>query len=508
MTQRILNSTEIVTSVEHVRGELYAKMIDVNSWDASMKQRTHFLVVLPLGLALLACELFTPACDPGQLSSTQPKYPGSDSVIAMLKPTYQWEYANPNCDPEGYLLVVSDKADLSEPKIYLRETNPVRMWTPDVELEDCTEYYWKVAAIAGDQDGPFSEVHNFRTDAEGICGPPPCAQVDSSEPILTAPESGSITSTTPELSWQFPPGCQPDSFVVQLSTWFDFLNPLLIREGNSTGMLWSPSSPLANATLYYWRVAASIDDTVGPFSDVDWFFTGPECTDETVLVAPDLIMPEDGTTFSKKQIYLQWHPGEPGCIPDGYYRDLQTVSDFSGLNLMVGIYNEPGTSTLTSGLQDCTRYFWRIAAIQDGERGPESLPRSFVIEISEDCPDQVFIQPSGLLVQNAFCRKGPDPIFDDVTAFVAGTELDLVGLNPGRTWGKFEATVNEITFQCWISLKAIEVTGEENAPILVPPPLPETQLPVCTQDLDPAACNEAGGTYVVGIAAPYCQCPE
>lgn len=121
--------------------------------------------------------------------------------------------------------------------------------------------------------------------------------------------------------------------------------------------------------------------------------------------------------------------------------------------------------------------------------------------------DLIFIQPSGVLVKNAFCRKGPDPKFDDVTAFVAGTELDLVGLNSERTWGKFEAKVNEMTFQCWISLTAVEVTGEENAPILVSPPLPEPELPVCTRDLDRAACNEAGGTFVVGIV-PYCQCPE
>ncbi|MEE9514140.1 MAG: hypothetical protein V3V46_08680 [Anaerolineales bacterium] len=121
--------------------------------------------------------------------------------------------------------------------------------------------------------------------------------------------------------------------------------------------------------------------------------------------------------------------------------------------------------------------------------------------------DLMVLNPQGVLIQNAFCRKGPDPVFDDVTAFAAGTELDLVGVNSERTWGKFEALINEITFQCWISLPAVEVTGEENAPVLVSPLLPEPAGPVCVSTLDRSACNEAGGTFVLGTT-PFCQCPE
>ena len=121
--------------------------------------------------------------------------------------------------------------------------------------------------------------------------------------------------------------------------------------------------------------------------------------------------------------------------------------------------------------------------------------------------DLMVLNPQGVLIQNAFCRKGPDPVFDDVTAFAAGTELDLVGVNSERTWGKFEALINEITFQCWISLTAVEVTGGENAPVLVSPLLPEPAGPVCVSTLDRSACNEAGGTFVLGTT-PFCQCPE
>ena len=123
--------------------------------------------------------------------------------------------------------------------------------------------------------------------------------------------------------------------------------------------------------------------------------------------------------------------------------------------------------------------------------------------------DLAVIDPHILLTKNAFCRIGPDPFFDDMTAFVAGTSLDLVGVNSERTWGKVEATVNEIKFQCWIALTSGEAEGEDLVPVLMSPAFPEEEPagPVCVSTLDRTECNDAGGTFIVG-AAPYCQCPE
>ncbi|MEJ2013647.1 MAG: hypothetical protein P8X64_15670 [Anaerolineales bacterium] len=123
--------------------------------------------------------------------------------------------------------------------------------------------------------------------------------------------------------------------------------------------------------------------------------------------------------------------------------------------------------------------------------------------------DLQVIIPEGVLKQNAFCRLGPDPVFDDVTAFELGTKLTLLGVNPERTWGKFEKMVNEIRVQCWIALSAVDLTGGETAPVL-PVPARPTQVvaPVCTSTLDREACEAAGGTYFVGAASATCMCPE
>jgi hypothetical protein len=121
--------------------------------------------------------------------------------------------------------------------------------------------------------------------------------------------------------------------------------------------------------------------------------------------------------------------------------------------------------------------------------------------------DLIDLNPYGVLTQNAFCRKGPDPVFDDVTAFEAGTELTLLGVNPERTWGKFETTMHEITVQCWIALSVMELYGGEDAPILAVPAFPEIPAePVCVSTLDRAACGDAGGTYSPDDGG-FCRCP-
>ena len=125
--------------------------------------------------------------------------------------------------------------------------------------------------------------------------------------------------------------------------------------------------------------------------------------------------------------------------------------------------------------------------------------------------DLLIIDPHLVLTKNAFCRKGPSTDFEDVTGFLAGTELNLVGVNAERTWGKVEATVNAMTFQCWVALSTAEITGDP--PVLVGPLLPTSEPtepagPVCVTTLDSEACVAAGGTYFLGAASAFCDCSE
>jgi hypothetical protein len=97
-------------------------------------------------------------------------------------------------------------------------------------------------------------------------------------------------------------------------------------------------------------------------------------------------------------------------------------------------------------------------------------------------PAFVYDQPIGILTKDAFCRRGPGLVFEDLTAFYKDTELKLIGLNPEGNWGKFETTVGGDLYRCWISLSVVEVYGADQVPILQSPPTPvptpsDTQAP-------------------------------
>jgi hypothetical protein len=107
-------------------------------------------------------------------------------------------------------------------------------------------------------------------------------------------------------------------------------------------------------------------------------------------------------------------------------------------------------------------------------------------------PEKVGLPNTAVVASPAFCRAGPGNLYSVVTGFDSGQELGLVGLNPDSTWGKFEATLNSITFQCWVSLDLVEITGEMNVPILVPPPIPTATVTsnFCSQFTTPQTCAQ------------------
>lgn len=127
--------------------------------------------------------------------------------------------------------------------------------------------------------------------------------------------------------------------------------------------------------------------------------------------------------------------------------------------------------------------------------------------VAETDLSDIILFPHGVLIQDAFCREGPDGAFDYVTAFEAGTQLDLLGVNEESTWGMFETTMNEIKVQCWIALNAVELFGGEDAPIIVGPALPiEPVEPSCVSTLGREDCGNAGGTYSPEDGG-FCRCP-
>ncbi len=450
-----------------------------------------------------------PVCDSAALVAPNSLFPSEGYELGLEAPAYEWDYPDPSCAPVGYHLQVSSTPDFSNIVMDLKHDDSDTLWTPAVALPDCDQYYWRVAAIAENGgghyvDGPFSDVLSFSVNVGFACPVPTCDPVDIPQPVLYSPGSYSIIADlTPSLEWNNPGMCDPESYLIHLSTENDFSDTSLFGATGTPDAVWSPSSSLEEATQYWWEVAGSVGSTTGPFSSKQSFFTGPECISLSDVVAPERLAPEDGAHLDSLVARLRYTPGDPGCIPDGYSLNLQEDPSFSGTNLL-GDYSMPGTTVYTDPLDDCTIYYWKVAAIQDAGYGPFSDVGWFFTNEAGVCvPPYV----PGLLGRNLNCRQGGYKESELLRVFEVGEIAEVVAVGPyGYYYALQVPGSDEI---CWAVSEYIELWGDEDDLEVRIPPQPPSPTPlVCHKDLPKDLCEEAGGEWYEGAAAaPYCKCP-
>jgi len=229
--------------------------------------------------------------------------------------------------------------------------------------------------------------------------PTDCTPADLEAPTIISPgflanvgEGPTTGSLPPEFfQWEYDSDCPPEQFKLRFSSDRHFGTT---RAGTTDGELtWPPADarysqvPLEPATMYFWYVHAITDGVDGPNSATQAFFTGPDCGGYIIPAlpsAPELISPDPGEILDQLSVELHFQLGEHRCLPEGYIIDLQTNPSFSGRNLLTE-FGSPSTYVLTEELDDCTAYFWRVAAINRGWRGYFSEPRLFYTRASEDC---------------------------------------------------------------------------------------------------------------------------
>jgi hypothetical protein len=449
-----------------------------------------------------------PSCETASLIAPDPVGPTGN--ISTLDPTYIWDYADPACTPEGYALQVSTNSDFTAIVVNLREANPIKAWTPGVLLDDCDRYYWRVAAIDGPDDGPWSAVSNFRINAVGNC---PCLVAELDQPVAVWPGAYEIVpDLRPVLEWSFPGSCEVGGFGIHLSTEHDFSGPSLGGGTGTPNTRWTTAEDLEPHTQYWWEVFAGVGTDFGEPSSPRSFFTGPECSPLVGMVAPELISPINGAQVTEGYAKLRYKPGPGGCIPDGYFVNLQTDPAFLGTNLL-GEFFLPGTTVFTDPLEDCTIHYWKVAMIQGAVQGPASLPEWFYTNESGICaepslpPTPAPVPPSPPMIrflQNAFCRKGPGTEYGTAAGYEKGQEAELIGRSePDRPPWWMTA------YRCWVSDSTGETSGPvDELPIYKAPPI----LPVCNDKIpSQEECEEAGGQWTIrpGTVTSvqyYCKC--
>ena len=447
-----------------------------------------------------------PSCETASLLAPDPVAPTGN--ISTLDPTYIWDYSDPACTPEGYALQVSTNSDFTAIVVNLREANPIKAWTPGVLLDDCDRYYWRVAAIDGPDDGPWSAVSNFRINAVGNC---PCLVAELDQPVAVWPGAYEIVPDLhPVLEWSFPGSCEVGGFGIHLSTEHDFTGPSLGGGTGTPNTRWTTAEDLEPHMQYWWEVFAGVGTDFGEPSSPRSFFTGPECSPLVGMVAPELISPINGAQVTEGYAKLRYKPGPGGCIPDGYFVNLQTDPAFLGTNLL-GEFFLPGTTVFTDPLEDCTIHYWKVAMIQGGSQGPESLPEWFFTNEAGNCA-----VPLGPMMatplRDLACYFGPGLEYKKTGGFlVLGEWAEIHGRN--ALGDRLAVEDLDGYVRCWLRLVDVETTGDPTGLRELRPPViveetKEPGAPVCRSDLDQEACKAAGGTWIPAVTRPpYCQCP-
>ncbi len=264
--------------------------------------------------------------------------------------------------------------------------------------------------------------------------------------------------------------------------------------------------PLQEVTRYYTRVAGMVGTDMGPWSSTRSFFTGPECTSPSELVAPELFSPAHNEELTELVATLEFGPGTSPCQPDGYFIDLQTDQTFSGTNLL-GSFASPSGTVMTDPLVDCEIYYWKVAAHQNGTNGPFSETRRFYTNESGTCVFLTLVRP----FRDIACYLGPNPLFDIAGYILKGEETEVFAMSLD---GKYLAGQNPDApkgIHCWWLLKNTEWVGEipvglsrwEGPPLptLEPTPTPEG----CWAGLSEKACLANGGKPKTDGT---CACPR
>ncbi len=432
-------------------------------------------------------------CEEAALVAPDPGFPTEGSTFAWPDPNFNWTYPDPACAPEGYHLQLAFDPGFSPNVFDIQLDDPTMHYESPTAVTSCAVYYWRVAGTAGGVVGPYSDPVSFRVDPGNTCPPLACQPTGLVPPETIGPGGYEIVDTlTPTLEWEYPDYCDPAGFVVRLATTLDLAGQPLLGGFGLTDS-WT-SNPLEPATRYWWDVAAIEPPALGNFSGSETFFTGPECEAFGDMAGPpELIMPPDGAEIADTTAWLQFNPGPfVGCIPDGWALDLQTDLNFGGQNLL-GTYMFPGTIVITDPLQDCTEYFWRVAAVQDGFEGTWSATRSFFTNAAGNCALSLVPEiPYADALRDLACLMGPNPgIYPVAGYFLLGESSPIVAQNLAGTWWVI-TNPDSIGDTCYVPKDGVAPGGDtSNIPRWNDPQLP-TPIPTCSSYSTAETCSAAG----------------
>jgi uncharacterized protein (TIGR02145 family) len=194
-------------------------------------------------------------------------------------------------------------------------------------------------------------------------------------PTLSAPTNSSTNiAIPPTLSWN--PSTGATSYTLQVSTISSFTS-FVYNQSGLTGTSQQVSG-LSNSTTYYWCVSATNSYGTSGWSTVWNFIT---ISGGAAPPAPTLSSPADGATNQSTSPTLIWNASTGATT---YSLQVSIDSLFSSYE-----YNQSGltdTNQQTAGLNNSTKYFWRVSATNSYGASIPSSPWSFTTAIGGGSP--------------------------------------------------------------------------------------------------------------------------
>ena len=221
-------------------------------------------------------------------------------------------------------------------------------------LQNNFDYYWRVNASNSGGASSWSASRSFTTATA-----PPAA------PNLASPPNGAADQPpTVSLSWSSTPGAS--SYHLQVSAGSGFAT--LALDDSALTATSRSVGPLANGTIYYWRVSAKNAGGQGAWSNAWYFATVPAAPP-----APTLLSPPNSAANQPVTVTVSWNAASGASR----YR-LQVSMSPTFATLGFDDSTITGTAQAVGPLANSTTFYWRVSGLNSSVAGPWSAVWSFV----------------------------------------------------------------------------------------------------------------------------------
>ncbi|MEN1784458.1 MAG: Ig-like domain-containing protein [Bacteroidota bacterium] len=352
------NDYQILTSVPFNVAAGYQGILLDGSQNVSESVNIDYLELL---------EGYTPP--PGAFSITSPANGAQDQALSL---NVTWSASS---SATNYDIEIDNNSNFGSPLVSTSQTGTSYNLSG---LDYSTTYYIKVTA--SNSEGSEVETASFTTEDP----PPPVGSFSH-----TSPSDGETdVATSVALSWSA--SANADSYSLVVSTNSNLSNPI-VNAGGISGTSYNVN--LLDGTTYYWRVTAANEVSTKNASKTSF----------TTLVPPapgsfGLVSPANNATEISRAPVLSWSSSD---FANSYSLKVSKNSNLS--NPAINVTGITGTSYSASGLDELTKYYWRVTAV-NSTGTKNSAKRNFT---TQEAPEGYHVSPSGSDVTGTGTASNP-----------------------------------------------------------------------------------------------------